>query len=129
MSNEPIYPLDERKGTDSFIGEGPRRSVNERLAPIFQALADDPDGWEFEWLFPWAAGWVVPPENFIPSSHDGCNNFRLVPKRRTITVEIDEPLSVTIKSSEKHICRIECGDAEQAKAALNQIRKAMEEQG
>ena len=89
MSNEPIYPLPEYDPGDEVP-----RSVNERLAPIFRALADDPDGWEFEWRMgnKWADAKC---SNFFPSRHDTCDDFRLVPtKSKTIEVEIAIPYSV-----------------------------------
>ena len=78
MNREPIYPLPEYDPGDEVP-----RSVNERLAPIFRALADDPDGWQIEWLH--GGSWHASANDnlFPPRLHEHCNKFRLVPKRRT----------------------------------------------
>ena len=129
MSKEPIYPLEQHytdETQDIISGqEIIERSVNQRLAPIFRALADDPDGWEFEWLFS-GTGWEVPPENFIPSSHDGCNNFRLVPKRKTITVTIPVPVVCNTSESYSESSIVEFKTAEDSQDFVGAIRKAME---
>lgn len=88
MSNE-IYPLDEWEYIRRNNGnEGWRRTVNQRLAPIFRALADDPDGYDGRYENDVVSMDCEPHD--LPSTHSQCDNFRLVPKRRTITVEIEK---------------------------------------
>ena len=137
MSKEPIYPLPEYDPGDEVP-----RSVNERLAPIFRELADDPDGYSIEvWDYDYAdwIAWYGGVGNMISAmesahTHDGTTTtpFRLVPKRRTITVEIPVPERV-VYMQEKSIsglygfgCRFKSkSDADEAHEA---IRKAMGEQ-
>ena len=97
MSNDnEIYPLERYFSDETQDINGGQdmieRSVNERLAPIFRALADDPDGWdkqcddatiEKEWT-----GEV----RLLPIDHEDCDHFRLVRKKpKTIPVEIPVP--------------------------------------
>lgn len=96
MSNDnEIYPLGEYALGGGVIPSRKRRPVNQRLAPIYKALLDDPEGWKCEYQF--VEGWTE--FNGLPVEHADCDNFRLVRKRKTITVEsmpkphsfLDEP--------------------------------------
>jgi len=87
MSKEPIYPLERYEEVEDAdehgtCGRTVERSVNQRLAPIFQKLLDDPDGWEGQ-LTSYVDWRDAQPTNIIPITHGQCDQFRIVPKRRT----------------------------------------------
>ena len=70
-----IYPLDEHDE------QGKRRTVNERLVPIYVALAQEPNGWEKI-----SAGKVDFQVEWLPVGHEDCNRFRLDRKKRMVRV-------------------------------------------
>ena len=132
-NKETIYPLPQfdMKYSPATRDEeiNFERSVNERLAPIFRALLVDPDGWESEYQR-CAAGRECDPcwvkvTNSTPPRHKACDNFRLVPKRKMMTVTIPVPDRVATDCP-KSICAVEYHDERQAREADEAIRKAME---
>ena len=125
MKRRPIYPLPVYDPGDEVP-----RSVNERLAPIFRALADDPDGYEYEWLewhWPKSEGgesWELSGET-LPTTHAECDDFRLVRKRKTITVEnLPPPTSVSVFGT--HSLVVSFSTQTKADQGIQTIRKAME---
>ena len=127
---EPIYPLERYKEVEDADEHGTyrrtvERSVNQRLVPIFEALAGDPDGWELErqegkeW-FKSRYG------SLFPSRHGTCDDFRLAPKRkrRTISVEIDEPVACAVHGV--YSVLVNFATQKDADQALEAICKAME---
>lgn len=123
MDYDPIYPLARYKGNSDDVGEfAPTElSVKQRLAPIFSRLFSDPEGWEYEG---YNLGWFK--VSCLPSTHTGCDNFRLVPKKpETITVEIPVPDRFATDG-----CVDECSliyhNEDRAEEAEKAIREAME---
>ena len=119
MDREPIYPLPEYDPGDEVP-----RTVNQRLAPIFRALADDPDGWRTEWCAKDGDGWL--PRSNFPVLHDGCNHFRLVRKKpKTITVTIPVPKGLS-SAAPGRVCALVYTNESDCREAEKSIRKAME---
>ena len=126
MSNDnEIYPL-EREWMDRSQ-DIRTRSVNHRLAPIFEALADDPDGWEKEWFRKYGGEWHPALGEELPRSHESCEVFRLVRKPKTITVKMDEPVKcVKANWFNAHTLALVFRSEEERAAVYEAIRKAME---
>ena len=129
MSNEPIYPLDEHywhKDADEGLPVGRRRTVNHRLTPIFRAMADDPDGWELEVEYEsgrWKKANRLPLSD--PDITDSALDYiRLVPKRRTISVEMGKPVACAVHGV--YSVLVNFATQKDADQALEAIRKAME---
>ena len=129
MSNDnEIYPL-EREWMDEAQNIH-TRTVNQRLAPIFRALADDPDGWDYiEGGGKVSFGFATCD---LPCNHEGCDLFRLVRKRKTITVEIpvygDGDIAIKTYPDGSAMLHIPYDKHANAAEARDAIDKAMEEQ-
>ena len=128
MNREPIYPLPEYDPGDEVP-----RTVNEQLVPIFRALADDPDGWQIEWLR--GGSWHASANyNLFPWPHEHCNKFRLVPKQKYVTVTIPVPqwawgVGIETNADGSTVLSIPYRKHKEAVYAREAISKAMEEQG
>jgi len=129
MSNEPIYPLDEyywHNDADEGLPVGRRRTVNHRLTPIFRALLDDPDGWGIQ-IIGESSSLPFRLEE-LPETHEQCDRFSLVPKRRTITVDnlpIPDGWKWTTNADGTWVCLLYTG-TQDSDSAIEAIRRAME---
>ena len=121
MSNDnEIYPL-ERQWMDE-AQDIHTRSVNQRLAPIFRALLDDPDEWEYE-VRTVNGNWEA--ISCLPADDYDCNHFRLARKRKTITVEIPAPDRISTDGP-VGICALKYFDVNKPRETKEAICKAME---